>query len=169
MYWTEDAIKSKLDGNFFAVNLVTGSIESRVVPKDYIPTHTASYQGDFASLSDRLRKIKGNPWLPEQDERLIAMRARGVKWSSIRKFMQRGEKSVKERYVKLCQERGMEPLLTPFIQAPALTTEAKAEIIVLRRQGFSPSEVAEMTGRPAYQVLDYYNRFLASKRLREVV
>lgn len=169
MFWTEDAIREQLDGTLTVVNVATGCIETRRVALDHIPNHKGSYQGDYSGLSNTLRLIKANPWLPEEDEKLLAMRERGVKWESIRKVMQRGEKAIKERYLKLCKERGLEPLLTPFAQAPMLTNEAKAQIIALRKQGLSPGQVAEMTGRPAYQVADYYTRYLASKRLPEVV
>lgn len=169
MYWTEEAIKKRLDGTVTFVNVATSHIETRRVALDHIPTHKGSFQSDYAGLSNAMRLAKANPWLPEEDERLLAMRERGVKWESIRKIMQRGEKAVKERYLRLCRERGIEPLLTPPAQAPMLTNEAKAQIIVLRKQGLSPAQVAEMTGRPAYQVADYYTRYLASKRLPEVV
>ena len=44
----------------------------------------------------------------------------------------------------------------------------RKQIVTLRMQGVSVSDVAEMTGRPAYQVLDYYNRYLAAKGLEAV-
>ena len=169
MFWTEQKIKEHLDGKFYAVDVVTGNVEFRTVPVDYIPSHKSAYSGDRAGLSEIMRMVKANPWLEEEDEKLLAMRQRGVKWESIRKMMQRGEKSIKERYLKLCKERGIEPIIATTAHAPLLTNEAKARIIMLRKQGLSPSQVAEMTGRPTYQVVDYYNRFLATKRLREVV
>lgn len=165
----EQIIKNALDGKFFYVNQATNKVEMKVVDRDFIPEHKPNYQADYAALSETLKAIRGNPWLPEEEEQLISMRARGLRWCSIRKMMQRGEKAVKERYLRLCRERGIEPLLTPPAQAPMLTNEAKAQIIVLRKQGLSPAQVAEMTGRPAYQVADYYTRYLASKRLPEVV
>lgn len=169
MFWTESAIKAHLDGTFVAVSVVTGRTEVREVALNYMPTHEASWQGDFTILSEKLRVIRAKPWTAADDEQMMAMRERGVKWSSIRKMLRRGEKAVKERYIKICKQRGIDPVLTPSAQAPMLTNEAKAEIIVLRKQGLSPAQVAEMTGRPTYQVVDYYNRFLASKRMREVV
>lgn len=167
-YWTEEAIKQHLDGQFFAVNVVSGQIETRKVPVNYIPTHKSSYQADSVSLSEKLRELRANPWLPEEEDRLIAMRERGVKWDSIRKILQRGEKGIKEHYAKLCQERGIELLMVSPVHAPALTPDAKREIVTLRKQGCSVAQVAEMTGRPAYQVHDYYMRYLAAKRLQEV-
>lgn len=169
MRWTEEAIRKHLDGTFVAVNNFTGEIEERRVAFNFIPTHKSSFQSDYSKLSNAMKMAKANPWTNDEDEMLLAMRSRGVKWCSIRKMIQRGEKAVKDRYLVICQERGIEPLLTTSISAPPLTNEAKAQIIALRKQGFTPTEVAEMTGRPGYQVLDYYNRFLASKRMAEVV
>lgn len=163
-YWTEEAIKAHLDGTLVAVNAVTGQIVTSSVPLDHIPKHNSSHNTDFAALSQTMREVKANPWDEDEDDRLIAMRERGVKWCSIRKIMQRGERSIKERYLKLCQERGIEPLLTPSAPAPALTNEAKRDIISLRKQGCTFPQIAEMTGRPTYQVMDYYNRHMAAVR-----
>lgn len=168
MHWTEEAIRKTLDGWFVSVNNFTGEIEERRVAFNFMPTHKSSFQSDYSKLSNALKLAKANPWTEDEDEMMLAMRSRGVKWCSIRKMMHRGEKAIKERYLVICKERGIEPLLSNSLSAPPLTNEAKAEIISLRKQGFTPSEVAEMTGRPGYQILDYYNRFLASKRMPEV-
>lgn len=163
-YWTEQAIKAHLDGTFIAVNVATGHCEERKVPANYIPTHKASYHGNFEALSEKLKELRATQWLPEEEERLLAMRERGIQWDSIRKMLQRGERTIKEHYVKLCKERGIEPLVTPAVAPPPLTTQAKAEIVLLRRQGVPFAQIAEQLNRPTYQVMDYYNRHLASKR-----
>lgn len=165
-YWTEQAIKANLDGTFIAVNVATGQLEQRKVPLDYIPTHKASYHGNFEALSEKLKELRATQWLPEEEERLIAMRERGLHWDSIRKMLQRGERTLKEHYVKLCKERGIEPLVAPPVASPRLTAEAKAEILVLRKQGVPFAQIAEQLNRPTYQVMDYYTRHIASKRGR---
>jgi hypothetical protein len=163
----EQIIKANLDGKFFFVDQHSGRTMMKSVGVDHIPEHKPIFGNDFSALSVALAEIKAKSWLPEEDEKLIAMRARGMKWESIRKIMQRGERSIKERYLKICGERGIEALLTSSSSAPMLTSEAKREIVALRSQGHSFGEIAELTGRPAYQVLDYFNRYMASKKKLE--
>ena len=160
----EQVIKAELDGKFFSVNPVNGEIITKAVPIDYIPAHRPLYQCNSALVSVALKDAKANPWLPADDEELVSMRARGLRWGSIRKILRRGEKSIRERYLLLCEERGIEPLVTPVGYVSNLTPAAKAEIISLRKQGCTFSQIGEITGRPVYQIMDYYNRWLASKR-----
>lgn len=165
----EKVIKTALDGKLFGIDISTGRVVMRKVPLDHIPTHRSVIQDDYSKLSEAIKAVKANHWLPEEDNRLIVMRERGISWESIRKMMQRGEKSIKERYVKLCQERGIVPLIMPSVPAPSLTNEAKAEIVLLRMQGVPFAQIAESVKRPTYQVVDYFNRFRASKRIKEEV
>lgn len=157
----EEYIRSKLDGLFHTFN-VDGAFIVKVVAADFMP----SYRGQPVACSEA-GKVKAGAqlhWLPEEDDRIIDLRERGITWESIRKMMQRGERAVKERYLVICAERGIEPLIASSAPAAKLTPSVKAQIVALRAQGVSFARIAEALNRPTYQVIDYHSRYLAQKR-----
>lgn len=153
----EAFIKSKLDGLFHTFDR-DGTVIIKAVSTDFMSNKPVPGAGRPLKLSGQL------PWLPEEDARIIDMRERGIPWESIRKMMQRGEKAIKERYLLICAERGIEPIIASTNPSPKLTNSVKAQIIALRASGMSFAKIAEALGRPTYQVIAYHSRYLAQKR-----
>jgi hypothetical protein len=104
------------------------------------------------------------PWTDAENDTLIEMRGRGERWEAIARRLKRALSSLRERYAKLCEERGI-PMVKSIPGKPAkLTPEAKAEIVRMRDLGMTFTEINKQLGLAGFAARDYYARQKASKQ-----
>lgn len=159
---SEQIIKQALDGHFWSLAPSGDRICHTRVPHDYIPDHKPSY--DSEGLHEESGRKGGlartRPWTREEDDRLIALRAKGLRWQVIAYELGRGDKNTRLRYFEVCDERDLKP--APCVKHPpiVLTDDMKASIVHLREQkGWGFKEINAELGLSGFYARDYYTRY----------
>lgn len=97
----EQQIAEKLNGWFFRVDLETGKVSARQVPRDYIPTHRPRWLPAAEHIKHNNTNGMGFEWTEEQDREILAMREEGLPWKVIGYDMGCSAKTVRYRHAKL--------------------------------------------------------------------
>lgn len=156
----EEIMKKALDGKFYSLSRDNSRICVVTVPENYIPDHMPNYNAEAAVAAGR--KMGGRnqkAWTKEEDDRLVALRATGLRWQIIGYEMHRGDKGVRTRYYEICQERNITPVCATPEPIKALTPEIKADIVRLREEGLGFEEINHQLGLRGLQARDYYARY----------
>lgn len=175
--WTETMIREGygavqgLDGFFYSMQSAKADgaaprVRTFVVAKNYIPSFGALARHDrmVAGGSNNGLKVQ---WSDAEDNALLEMRARGMRWENIGREMKRDKKTVNQRYYLLCEQRGIEPA-PRFQSGPTrLTHDDKLMIVQLREQGMTFDQISERMGLKNYIARDYYCRFKRQLALAE--
>jgi hypothetical protein len=104
MQWTEQAIKSCLDGTFTRLTH-WGEFVTKEVPKGFIPNYDAPPKPRAVKHpgvgSGRYPRSLRKPWTPEEDQMLLQLRAAGVTKRSCCGILRRSIKYIRARLVEL--------------------------------------------------------------------
>lgn len=165
----EQIIKSVLDGKFYSRSPDGNRICVVSVPLDYIPDHRPAYDEEAAAASGRKAGERNQKrWSKEEDDRLVALRARGLRWQVIASEMHRGDKGVRTRYYEICGERNMTPVGATVSPVNMLTPEVKAQIVKMREEGMTFPEINHQLGLIGFKARDYYARYKRELLMRRM-
>ena len=94
MIWTEERIKSYLEGTFTRLHY-DGRIVTEFVDLDFIPTHTPARAG-----RERGHKAMYHVWTDDDDTFLRELRNKGIPRHKIAEIMDRSEESIRRRIAR---------------------------------------------------------------------
>jgi hypothetical protein len=160
----EEYMKSKLDGLFFSLQCGNSirsepKVKAFRVPKDYIPRFNGFAETARRQENGRNNGRRGRPWTDEEDNTLMDMRGRGIRWESIGRELRRCKRDTARRYLGICAERGMVPAKARSTGPATLSADDKAEIVRLRDLGMTFDQISAQMGLKGYIARDYYSRF----------
>jgi len=148
----EHIIKAALDGNFFVITF-GGQTRSRSVPFDHIPDHRPLY--------GRLEEEEGPhhnvaEFSDVEDETILAMRESKHRWADVARALRRCIHAVRDRYSRLCVDRGIEPIERLARTGPPakFSPEDKLRMLRMRDKGMSYDKIAARVGGSRWMVAD---------------
>lgn len=97
MHPIEAVMKACLDGTFTQVNPATGRSVTVVVPADYLPYHDRPPRADNGAANRSPRRM----FTPDEDRRILALRAQRMTLPKIALALGRCPKSVFARWQRL--------------------------------------------------------------------
>ena len=160
---TELEMKEALDGRFFWFDHKNERIGCSLVPKDYIPDHCPEEDDEAKSIlvesGRRGGRTKRRAWTLAEDELLLELRAKGLRWQHVGKQIGRGDKGARARYKELCKAREIAPTKCNRAKRNMLTMAQKREIIRLVGEGLTFPEIDAALGLPDFWARDYCTRY----------
>lgn len=165
----EAIIRQSLDGWFFTLDMTRGEesiphVYAKRVPLDFIFPYHAVEDITEAAQEHAAKNKKHRPWTDEETETLVSMRQAGGRWDVIARTIKRCNRSIKERYAIIAQERNLPPPVCRAGKFSKLTDEQKAEIIRRREAGETYGTIGREMGVSEYIPRDYYNRYQTNRR-----
>lgn len=152
----EAHIKSKLDGWLYSLVASPGfegglMITERKVSKDFIPDHRPAWTSDMEGGEVH---HNGVPFTPEQDEKLLQIRATGARWHVVAKAIGRCVNNTRDRYQAICRERGIDPGPSRLPKPPKVSDAIKMQAYQLKQDGLSYSQIGKKLGLTMWQASD---------------
>lgn len=139
----EEYISSQLDGNFWTFDFETNRTHCERVPKDFLPILKVPYTYSVDKKTDIIRR---KDWTPEEDDRIMDLRAANVSWDHIQKKMRRGLERIRARYAELCAERGTPERKMPRKEYQSWSPAFKEQIRQMRADGAKLKPLSRQTG-----------------------
>ena len=102
---------------------------------------------------------KERAWSSDDDELLVSLRQKGMRWEAIRDQLKRGRYQIVARYEMLARERNLPQVQTVPAGPCRISDHLKREIVKLRDAGLPYQEVAVRTGVKPYIARDFYGKF----------
>lgn len=163
----EQAIKQSLDGWLFRLSMTTGCegrpyVRAIKVPKDYIPDHSPLW--DYAGDPEQPH-YNAAVFTLEEEDTIIEMRRQGKRWADIATTIKRCINTTRDHYLRICKERGIEPIQRIEQKKPQrLSDQVKAQIASMRDTGMSYDTIAAQMGLTRWTVADCYNKICKRRR-----
>lgn len=154
----EQIIKRELDGWLFRMSCAPGPesrpvVKAIKVPKSYIPDHRPTW--DYVADTSGEPHHNAVTFTVEEDDKIITMRANGHRWADVAKTIKRCINLTRDRYKKLCLERGIAPVQRIEAKKPERLSDAvKAQIVNMREAGMSYDNIAAQMGLTRWMVAD---------------
>lgn len=154
----EARIKEALDGNFWNFDEF-GNVQTKRVPKDFMPNHGALYATEQRQASGKKNGKVLRPWQPIEDETLVQMKMSGKPWSEITVALRRASQTCFIRWIELSRERGLPRYIERPNAADKMSAEMKAKIVQMRADNIPYHRIAAELGIKDYIAKGYYHRF----------
>lgn len=148
---TEQDIRDALDGWFYSLDFERGNVIATPVRKNHIPNHVPKYLSEFDQDKPHFNNKK---FTPDQDDTIIRMREQGYIWQDISKAVRHDGTLTRARYIIICRERGIRPLLD--VRKKKFTPEQRRQLIEMRARGVSYAEIGSQIGMTEQQARDLY-------------
>ena len=103
----EKIMARALEGKFYSY-AECGAVITTYVSRNFKPSH--NLRGFREPRKGELNG-KFKAWEREAEDRLFSLRAKGCTWREIGKIVGRSLSSCRWRYIELCRERGIDPLI----------------------------------------------------------
>jgi hypothetical protein len=153
----EQIMKKALDGHFYSMGVAPGIegkavVRCRAVAPDYIPDHRPSWLADMDGGEIHHNSL---PFSPDQDEKLMQLRALGLRWRDVGIAIGRCVNNTRDRYQQICKERGIDPGPARVQQHSSKVSNAvKERAFTLKMDGLTYSQIGEKLGITKWQAAD---------------
>lgn len=153
-YWTETAIKQRLDGRFYVRDLSTGQTRERRVSVDYNPSHKPWAPIEMLKEPPKNARL----WTKVEEDYLFTAFKAGLSFGAMARHLKISQSLAYKHFYELCLVRGVE-MKRPNIRSK-YDKETEAKVISLRLdKNMMLKDVAIQLGLPLNAVTHIWKKY----------